>query len=332
MLVYDEVHHGKSDQSARLSKACPAFYRLGLSARPLLVDYKTYSQKLLKEEYENRNGDIKERIIVKAGDARTLSFLGPIVKRVPPSVLIKAGLLARPTIYLYPLSYKDDSAEDLSWPSAKRDLIIRNRVIHNVTRKCALAAARAGETTLVVSGGSKELGLHVYQELRDANLNVAYLHGGIKKDVRTKSRHKLSTKKLEVIVATTIYDEGVDVSNLRLLVLPYGGLSPFKTEQRLGRGLRQKMGANEAVVIAFMHYGNKHLRKHSYANLKQWLEEEAYRIKLVTNRHSSYVKKLVGVDNIVDNLPDKKLFMELKHNDNGKHKDRIEATKESIEQ
>ena len=299
MLVYDEVHHGKSDQSARLAKACPAYYRLGLSARPLYINYEAY-----------KSHDLTG---MKADDARVLAFLGPVIIRIPPSVLIKSGRLAQPTIYLYPIGVRDLETENLSWPEARRELIIRNRTIHRVTRRVALSATRAGETTLVVSGGSKELGLNIYKELSDANLNVVYLHGSVKKEHRTASRHKLSKRRLDAIVATTIYDEGVDVLWLRLLVLAYGGLSPYKTEQRLGRGLREKLGRNEAVVIDFMHYANRHLRKHSYARLRQYLEEEQYRVKLITSHHPKYVRNLVGVNNIVEGLPDKKLFMELKH-------------------
>jgi superfamily II DNA or RNA helicase len=308
MIVYDEVHHGRSEQSARLSKYCPAKYRLGLSARPLNISHDEYSLHQFKK--------------LKAEDARVLSFLGPIIFRVKPSTLIKSGRLAKPTIYLYPLNYsdwasRDDTVEKLPWPIAREKYILNNKKIHRITRQCAMEAAKANETTLVIVGGSKKLGSKIYNELNFVNLNVAYLHGSVKKDVRTKSRHKLTNKKLEAIVATTIYDEGVDVPNLRLLVLAAGGLSPFKNEQRLGRGMRTKLGDNRGIVIDFMNYGNKHLRKHSYARLKSYLEEDQYDIKLVTDNHTPRVIKQVGAKNIVDALPNRKLFRSLGRGNNG---------------
>lgn len=312
MIVYDEVHHGRSEQSARLSRACPARYRLGLSARPLYISHDKY----LEHNFGN----------LKAEDARVVAFLGPVVFRVKPSTLIKSGRLARPTIYLYPLNYSDwlngnDTLEGLKFPEARKRLVINNPIIHHITRRVVTEAAKAGETALIIAGGSKKLGWHVYKELRNAQLNAVYLHGSVKKDFRTRSRHELTNKDLEACVATTIYDEGIDVPNLRLLVLAYGGLSPFKNEQRLGRGLREKLGSNKAVVVGFMHYGNVHLRRHSYATLNQYLEEDQYEIRLVTKNHTPKVVRLVGADSIVYALPDYKLFRRLRNDKRHQQRD-----------
>jgi len=301
-IVYDETHHSRSHQTTMLIKNCPAKYRLGISARPLRISYDDYKTKDLN--------------VMKADDARVMAIIGPVVKRVTPSQLIKLGRLARPRIYLYPLNYKDfrsplSRMERLAWPKAKRELIIENEVIHRVACLQAVAAARANQTTMVIAGGSRKLGLNVYQRMQDANLNVVYLHGGVDKGFRSKSRLKMNMNKLEACVATTIYDEGIDIPNLRQLVLAFGGLSPIKNEQRLARGVRVKKGVNEAVVIDFMNYGNKHVRKHSYARLKLYLEEKRYKMFLVGKDHPPYVIRLVGKDRIVKKLPGTKLFRRL---------------------
>lgn len=303
LLVYDETHHSRSTQTAMLIKHCPAKYRLGVSARPLRIDYKTY--------------ETKDLSLMKADDVRVIAAIGPIVKRVPASQLIGINKLAKPSIYFYPLNFDDyrDAtfhAENMKWPDAKKKFVIENSVIHKVASKQALEAAKVGQTTLVIAGGSLKLGLNVYHRMKDENLNVVYLHGGIDKKFRAKSRQRMIDSKLDACIATTIYDEGIDIPNLRQLILAYGGLSPMKNEQRLGRGLRNKIGANEVVVVDFMHYSNKYLRKHSYERLKMYLEEGAYKVYLV-GKHTPYVVRLVGKENVVESLPDKKVFKELKN-------------------
>ena len=79
----------------------------------------------------------------------------------------------------------------------------------------------------------------------------------------------------------TIYDEGVDLPDLRLLIMA-GGLSSIKIHQRTGRNLRRKShGENTAVLVDFVSYGNKHLRKHSRARIKLYGAEPQYDIRLV---------------------------------------------------
>ena len=311
LLVYDEVHHGRSSQTTLLVKNCDAKYRLGVSARPLRIDYNTY-----------KTHDLD---MMKADDARVIATIGPTVKRVTASQLIEINKLAKPSIYLYSLNFKDYRdpsfhGENMKWPDAKKKFVIENNVIHSVASKQALQAAKTGQSTLVIAGGSRKLGLNVYHKMHDDNLNVVYLHGAIDKGFRARSRKRMIEGRLDACVATTIYDEGIDIPNIRQLILAYGGLSPMKNEQRLGRGLRNKVGANEVVVVDFIHYGNKHLRKHSYARLRMYLEENAYKVYLV-GQHTPHVIRLVGKENIVDHLPDSHAFKELKSDDK-KHKTR----------
>jgi superfamily II DNA or RNA helicase len=290
ILIYDETHHSRSDQTTVLMRYCPAKYRMGISARP----FHTY--------------DKNDLHTMKAEDAKVLSAIGPVVARVRASKLIEQGKLSRPKIFLYPVPSLSD--RELPFPVARKKLIIKNRLIHDVTRQCVLAASQAGETTLVVAGGSLELGARIYMNLKD-NFNVVNLHGGVEKDFREQSRQKMIKNKLDVAIASTIYDEGIDIPNLRQVILVYGGLSAIKNEQRLGRGLRTKKGQDKAVIIDFFHYGNKHLQKHSMARLKQYLEEDAYEIFLVTDRFPKNVITLAGKDRVVETLPTKALFTEL---------------------
>lgn len=66
-----------------------------------------------------------------------------------------------------------------------------------------------------------------------------------------------------IVIATSIFDEGVDVPAVDLLVLAGGGKGYKRLLQRLGRGMRRKEGHNVLMVIDFMDMGDIYLRRHS---------------------------------------------------------------------
>jgi len=65
-----------------------------------------------------------------------------------------------------------------------------------------------------------------------------------------------------VIVATTIFDEGVDMPSVNVIVQGTGGKSEVKTIQRTGRGLRKKKGSGGLIVYDFLD-SSKYLNEHS---------------------------------------------------------------------
>jgi superfamily II DNA or RNA helicase len=69
---------------------------------------------------------------------------------------------------------------------------------------------------------------------------------------------------LPVLIATTIFDEGVDVSGINCLFLAAGGKSMRQLLQRIGRGLRKKSdGSCIEVYDDVLDYHNEHLTRHT---------------------------------------------------------------------
>ncbi|KKL55622.1 hypothetical protein LCGC14_2253580, partial [marine sediment metagenome] len=251
-------------------------YRMGISTMPF--------HKYDREDLQN----------MTAEDVSVLASMGSVVARTRPSTLIKKDRLARPHIFLVPID--TDTINPVGWAESRKRFLVGNRELHNIVVRCVREATKAGITSLVVVGGSRSQGLKIYNLInRRDDIEVAYLHGGVDSQYREKVRKNMNKGKIDCVVATTIYDEGVDLPGIRLLVQACGGLSAIKTEQRLGRALRKKKGGkNVAVIIDFMFIGNKHLQKHSYSRLKQYISEESYLIHLVDpESHSKYIRTLL---------------------------------------
>jgi superfamily II DNA or RNA helicase len=111
----------------------------------------------------------------------------------------------------------------------------------------------------------------------------AVLTGTDSKKKRMQTVEQLRSGEITTIVATTIFDEGVDIPELKSVVLAGGGKSHIKTLQRLGRGLRLAEGKNEVLIVDFEDFNsaspNWMLMKHSKLR-KSYYRDEGFIIEL----------------------------------------------------
>ena len=81
----------------------------------------------------------------------------------------------------------------------------------------------------------------------------------------------------QITIASTIFDEGIDVRPLDTLILAGGGKSPTRALQRIGRILRPYKGKNNAIAVDFMDTC-KYMQGHSSQRLKIYKTEEEFDI------------------------------------------------------
>ena len=92
--------------------------------------------------------------------------------------------------------------------------------------------------------------------------DVVFLQGNTK-DKQTTSK---------IIIATTIFDEGIDLPDREIIILAGGGKSSVTTVQRIGRVLRLFPGKEKAIIIDFIE-DCKYLKNH-YKERKKIYEIE----------------------------------------------------------
>lgn len=96
----------------------------------------------------------------------------------------------------------------------------------------------------------------------DKGLNYALLSGTDKLDKRDEVKEQLLNKELDVLIASTIIDIGVDIKTLSALILAGPSKSYIRCLQRLGRICRQAPNKNTCAVLDF--YDDvKFLKNHS---------------------------------------------------------------------
>jgi len=79
------------------------------------------------------------------------------------------------------------------------------------------------------------------------------------------------------VIASTIFEEGIDVPSISALVVACGGKSSIKTIQRVGRGMRPGKD-KKLYVVDFYDDFNRYLRRHSEKRI-QLYEEHGYDVK-----------------------------------------------------
>jgi superfamily II DNA or RNA helicase len=110
--------------------------------------------------------------------------------------------------------------------------------------------------------------------LKAKGFDVPFLSGKDSAQSRRAAVESLRDASIPAIMATTIFDEGVDIPELRKVILASGGKSQVKLLQRVGRGLRIAAGKHEVEIIDFMDGHHSMLAKHAQARRKVWKEQD----------------------------------------------------------
>src|SRR5699024_8946894 len=118
-------------------------------------------------------------------------------------------------------------------------------------------------------------GDRILEKLQDMNADVGFIHGNSDIEHRTNTLHKFAQGELDILIASTIIDEGVDMKSIVCMILADGGKSMRQQLQRIGRGLRiNGIDENMEMVFDIEDKKNKFLLSHSKARKKIFKEEK----------------------------------------------------------
>ena len=163
--------------------------------------------------------------------------VGPIIYKISLRELINEGYLVDALVHFHYLDPMD--SEFMDYPTT-----YNNYVLYNNQRNYKifdLARDSAGHVLILVK--LIEHGNMLFKLLEESGEDVIFLNGS------SKLRHKKMNHR--VIIATSIFDEGIDIPHLKHLIIAGGGKSAIKTTQRIGRVLRNSPGKKIAMVHDF---------------------------------------------------------------------------------
>jgi superfamily II DNA or RNA helicase len=235
LLIIDEAHRSGAKQFHRPAILCRnAFYRLALTATPFM------------------KGNAQD-------DMFLLGVAGPVVAKVPISTLVEAGVVARPYFKFF-----DVTTPNLKGKSYR--VAYTNGIVHNSYRNgiIVLQAQRLVkmDKKVLVIVNQVEHGQLLEDMMLKKGLRVAYQDGATEQHERERAFRHMQNDKLDVLIATNIYDEGVDCDVISGVILAAGNKSAPALFQRTGRAMRKKE-ENYAIVIDFIDRQHPNLFEHS---------------------------------------------------------------------
>lgn len=249
IIIVDEAHHLPSDTLENIMLKCPARYRIGMSGTAF-------------DEDPTRN-------------MRLIGHTGPRLIKVTNADLIQRGVSAVPKIHfvyadvdkvldsrLYK-TYHNVVKDGLSFcePRNKQILSLINRFYEE------------GKTLLVLSPHIKQL-YELYNVLQEERkVDPLYFSIGSTPDFIRRSNLEAFREDGGVMLASVIFDEGVDIPAIDVLLLIGAGTKERRFLQRIGRGLRFKPQENRVDVYDFVDWHHKYLEKHSANRLNLYLKE-----------------------------------------------------------
>ena len=273
MVMIDECHHIASNTFVSTLNLCKnAYYRIGVSATP----WRDAGDELLLDAMlSNRRPEYD----------------------ISASKLIDLGYLVPCNINIVPIT---GNIKGKNYQKVYKDAIVnnsyRNRVIVEIIYN--LYKRRGTETLVLVKmieHGNILLDMinkvipdkTIEVEVEDKNgkiakvevHNVEFISGGDDSIKRRAVIKAAREGKMDVIISSTIGDEGLDIPALTNLILCGGGRSSNKIFQRIGRVLRLYPGKTRATVFDFDDRTNKMLQNHTKTRIKYYKTEPRWTLK-----------------------------------------------------
>jgi superfamily II DNA or RNA helicase len=246
----DEAHHVPARTVKEVMSAAGGGWalRIGLTATPWRND--------------NRDLEIYAYAGVVVEPRITSSFLIEHDFAVPVEIrVVKAPRC---------LTEKVNGAE--GWAKELKALVeceTRNKLIVDL-------ALKAEKPVLIVTNRVKHAEL-LGKMLREVGLRVAVVTGAVKGEVRKKIYDDLRAGRIEVLAATTLADEGLDLPPLKTLIIAIGGRSKTRALQRIGRLVRPYPGKKIAVAYE-LEDPVGFARTHLHERLKLYKTEPHWRV------------------------------------------------------
>ncbi len=243
VLIIDECHRLGSDTHQMLAMHVPAFVRVGFSATPF------------------KNANEVQNLQVKGLTGSKVLF------DMDAAALVEAGIVTPVVIQVHPIRSPDKCcttkgllrSEELDWKLAYQHMIVEN---YERNAKIVELARAQSEPTLIIVQRLE------HGRTLAAAIGCPFMHGEEPTDVRQDALDSLGSGRIKCLVATTIFDEGVNVPSIGCLILAAGGKSEIQFMQRIGRGMRLSDGKDFLLVHDFFDENNKHTRNHSIERIE----------------------------------------------------------------
>jgi superfamily II DNA or RNA helicase len=202
--------------------------------------------------------------------------LGGYIVDIPASELIERGFLAKPIIrfQVVPPIEEPEKNYKAIYKAYITHNEVRNKMIINATK---MLVDKGYQTLVLFSSIKHGETLYELHEAMSKEIECVLLDGSDDKEARDAAKADIVSGKVKAIIASRIFDIGLDLPSLSGLVLAGGGKSSVRALQRIGRVIRRIPGSdkNQAAVVDFVDNAT-YLLNHSKARYKAYKTEKGF--------------------------------------------------------
>ena len=220
-LIVDECHHVPANTFCETLMTMPQRYRLGLTATP---------------ERQDGLGDILHW------------HLGDVLHEIKTQDLVNRGFVSRPKVKQLHTGWKIPLGRKKDWVRLITEMCNDDERTQLILDKVDELVRNEGRQVLVLSDRVQHC-KSMAEELSGEGLKAVALVGTLSKKKRAALLDAADKREIDVIFATCIADEGLDLPGLDTVVLTVPTKALGRIQQRIGRIMRVKEGKRTPVVF-----------------------------------------------------------------------------------
>lgn len=204
---------------------------------------------------------------------------GEVLMKVSNDYLVTHGYSAKPVCIFLKITEPD--VEGLGYHTEYQLGIEENDVRNQVITRVSMKEVQAGHKVLILVEHMVQ-GQLILQDIENVNPDVKayFTNGQLNNELRQGLLDAMKANMIDVLIATSILDEGVDVSNINAVIYARGMKSSRKLLQGIGRGLRKKSDGSVLRFYDFIDDVSVHMLKHSKERATT-LKNEGFKMKIL---------------------------------------------------
>lgn len=216
-------------------------------------------------------------------ELKLVGATGEIFYSFPAREAIDEGYLTEPFVATVDPNFPDmGDDEDTRYIDSYRDGIVEHVKRCRVIAEIAKGTSEGWDVPTLILVQWTEHGRNIKRALREIGVRAEFISGTAPTKKRQNVMHAMDDGRLNCVIATTIFDEGVNVPAIGALILAGGGKARHKVVQRIGRGLRVVEGKEYlAVFDIWDSHGDKYLVKHARQRLRA-VKDAGYAQEMLT--------------------------------------------------
>ncbi len=252
--IMDECHLGAAETMQRIGAAIRSEYTIGMSASP----------------YRDDNAGI----LIEG-------IFGNVIVNISASELIEANFLVKPVIRFLPVPRIIGVGKN--YRQVYKNFIVNNDIRNNFVVTGGERLVEQGFVTMVLY---KEIehGKILHEMFQEKNIHNHLLNGKMSSSVRRKAVDDVLNGNCKLLLASSIFDIGIDIPLISGLILAGGGKSSIRAIQRIGRVIRPSEGKSMAAILDF-NDNCKYLREHSKIRYSIYNNEPGFEVSWKGKTH-----------------------------------------------